>query len=325
MSSTRQKLIKLLSDAKGDYISGQYLSDVLHISRSAVWKHMNELKKDGYTIEGKAKKGYRIMESPDKLSENTISWGLNTKWLGKKVIHKRSIVSTQKLAHELAHEGTEHGTIVIADEQTAGKGRMGRSWHSGLNKTISLSMVLRPNLLPYLTPQLTLLSATVIAEVLAELTDLAIQIKWPNDILIHHKKMTGILTEMQAEQDKVQYVIIGIGININQTKEEFPEEVRERATSLFIETEKEWDLVTIIQHILETFEHKYERYLEEGFQPVKQTWENYGFRLNEYLEINSGQETWQGMFLGIAEDGALLAKRRNGQIERVYSAEISWF
>src|SRR5690625_3504575 len=136
MSSTRQKLIKLLAEQNNDYISGQYLSDVLHISRSAIWKHMNELKKDGYKIEAKAKKGYRILEYPNKLSENTIRWGLNTTWLGHHLIHEHSVSSTQRLAHELALDGAKHGTVVIADEQTSGKGRMDKSWHSASAKGI---------------------------------------------------------------------------------------------------------------------------------------------------------------------------------------------
>src|SRR5699024_10600901 len=137
--------------------------------------------------------------------------------------------------------------------------------------------------------------------------------------------LTGILTEMQAEQDTVQFVVIGIGININQSKDEIPEEVQKKATSLYIETKKEWNIVTIIQEILSLFEKKYELYLKDGFHPVKQTWENYGFRMNEELEIKTGLHTWKGIFLGIAEDGALLAKKQDGTIEKVYSGEISWF
>lgn len=324
MSSTRQKLIELLSDAATDYISGQYLSDTLDVSRSAVWKHMNALKEDGYIIEGKAKKGYRILSSPNKVSENTISWGLPTEWLGKKLIHKTSVASTQTLAHDLARDGALHGTVVISDEQTTGKGRMGRTWFSKEGKAISMSMILRPDLLPYLTPQLTLLTATVVAEVLQEYSAKPVQIKWPNDILIDGKKMTGILTEMQAEQDQVQYVIIGIGININHTNDDLPDLQAYQATSLYMETKRQWEMIPIIQQILGTFETAYETYLLDGFDSVKRSWESYGFRINETLQIKSGKETWQGTFLGIAEDGALLAERPNGKIESVYSGEITW-
>lgn len=325
MSSTRNKLIEILSENPTNYISGQYLSERLNISRSAIWKHMNELKKDGYVIEAKARKGYRIVSFPKKLSENTLVWGLNTKWLGKHIVHKESIPTTQRLAHELALDGAEHGTVVIADEQTEGKGRVDRKWHSEKGQGIWMSIILRPNILPYLAPQLTLLTATVLADVIDRLTDVTPQIKWPNDILINDKKMAGILTEMQAEQDQVLYVIIGIGININHTKEDFSEELLSKATSLRIETQKKWDMLPIIQEILETFEKKYSKFLEQGFDPVKNDWENYGFRLQERLHIKSGKKEWEGIFLGIAEDGALLAKKEDGSIEKVYSAEISWF
>ena len=325
MSSTRNKLIELLSENTSTYISGQFLSDELNISRSAIWKHMNELKKDGYEIEAKAKKGYRIVSFPNKISENTLVWGLNTEWLGNRIVHKESVTSTQRIAHELALDGAKHGTIVIADEQTEGKGRVDRKWHSKKGQGIWLSMILRPNILPYLAPQLTLLTATVLANVIDRQTNVTPQIKWPNDILIDGRKMAGILTEMQAEQDQVLYVIIGIGMNINQTKDDLPEVLSERATSLQIETGKKWDMIPIIQEILQTVEEKYTKFLELGFDPVKNDWENYGFRLNERLKITSGNKTWEGVFLGIAEDGALLAKNEEGKIEKVYSAEISWF
>ena len=325
MSSTRHKLIQMLADHQETYISGQMLSDELHISRSAIWKHMNELKKDGYEIEGKANKGYRIISYPNKLSENTVSWGLQTEWLGKKLIHKQSVPSTQRIAHELALDGAKHGTIVLADEQTQGKGRVEKSFHSKKEQGIWMSIILRPDIPPYLAPQLTLLTATVLANVLDRYADVTPQIKWPNDVLINGKKISGILTEMQAEQDQVLYVIVGIGININQQTSDFPEEIRDRVTSLKMASGQSWDLVPFIQEILQTFETKYNQFIETGFAPVKNDWENYGFRLNERLEIKTGKDTWQGVFLGIAEDGALLAKRDTGKIEKIYSGEISWF
>lgn len=325
MSSTRTRLIQLLSKQKESYISGQMLSNELGISRSAIWKHMNELKKDGYVIEAKARRGYRIIQAPEKLSENTISWGLETTWLGKRIVHKDSIPSTQRLAHELALNQAANGTIVIADEQIDGKGRMGRTWYSGKGKGIWMSMILRPNILPYLAPQLTLLTATVLAEVMDSNLGIRPQIKWPNDVLIDGKKVAGILTEMQAEQDQVLYVIIGIGINVNQSTSDLPKDLQERATSFQIESGIQRELTPIIQAFLTTFEKKFSTYLEEGFHPVKSTWENYGFRLHETLHIRTGKSEWQGVFQGIAEDGALLAKRENGKIEKVYSGEISWF
>lgn len=325
MESTRSKLIKLLAENKDQYISGQKMSDQLNISRSAIWKHMKELEKDGYQIEGKSKKGYRIISFPDKLSENTLQWGLNTKWLGRTIIHRTTTESTQFVAHEAARDGAKHGTVIIADEQTKGKGRMNREWHSSKDQGIWLSIILRPELLPYLAAQLTLLTATVLADVVAKHASIKPQIKWPNDILIEQKKLSGILTEMQAEQDQIQYVVIGIGMNVNQELSELPDDIQNKATSLQIETGQRWDIKALIQEILQSFEVAYEEYIAKGFPPVKSKWESYGFKIGEMIQIKTMQDSWQSEFLGIAEDGALIATMRDGQPKNLYSAEIEWF
>lgn len=325
MSSTRKRLIELLSRQGNEYISGQQLSEELSISRSAVWKQMNRLKNDGYGIEAVENKGYRIVQLPEKVSENTIAWGLNTAWLGHHIIHKQTVASTQRLAHEVALNNSPHGTVIIAEEQTEGKGRISRTWHSDKGTGVWMSFILRPAILPYMAPQLTLLTATVLAEVLDELTDVRPQIKWPNDILIQGKKAAGILTEMQAEQDKIVYVIIGIGLNVNQLKTDFPDDIRNKATSLRAETDEKVELNLLIQRFLEQFEKRYTAYVQEGFGRVKSSWENYGFRINETLQITNGNQTWEGVFSGIAEDGALLAEKADGSLEKVYSGEISWF
>lgn len=325
VSSTRKRLIELLSNQENKYISGQQLSEDLSISRSAVWKQMNHLKKDGYGIEAVENKGYRIVQLPEKVSENTVAWGLDTTWLGHHIIHKQTVASTQRLAHEVALDHSPHGTVIIADEQTEAKGRVNRAWYSDKGTGMWMSFILRPAILPYMAPQLTLLTATVLAEVLDELTDVRPQIKWPNDILIQGKKVAGILTEMQAEQDKIVYVIIGVGMNVNQLQTDFPDDIKDKATSLRAESNKKVELNLLIQRFLEQFEKRYTAYIQEGFGGVKSSWENYGFRMNETLQITNGYQTWEGVFSGIAEDGALLAEKADGSLERVYSGEISWF
>jgi BirA family transcriptional regulator, biotin operon repressor / biotin---[acetyl-CoA-carboxylase] ligase len=325
MESTRSKLIKLLSLQDDNYISGQEISEKLEISRSAIWKHMKELEKDGYEIEAKRNRGYRILSSPDKVSENTVQWGLDTKWLGKKIIHKESTPSTQIVAHQLAQEGAEHGTVVIADEQTAGKGRLSRDWYSAKNKGIWLSVILRPTLLPYLAPQLTLLTATVLADVFQKELQLQPKIKWPNDLIVNDKKVSGILTEMQAEQDKINYVIIGMGINVNHEEDELPNSIVNKATSLKMETGKIWGITELIQKILVTFEKNYADYLSHGFSIVKQKWEENGYRIGEVTRIKTFQSIDEAVIMGIADDGALLAKYQDGEVKKIYSAEIDWF
>ncbi|WP_042145625.1 biotin--[acetyl-CoA-carboxylase] ligase [Paucisalibacillus sp. EB02] len=325
MESTRSKLIHVLSINDGNFISGQEISDLLQISRSAIWKHMKELEKDGYVIEAKRNKGYRIIKSPSKVSENTVQWGLETNWLGKSILHKETINSTQLLAHQLAMDNAPHGTVVIADEQTAGKGRLQREWYSKKNKGIWMSIILRPTILPYLAPQLTLLTATVLADVMKKELELDPKIKWPNDIILHDRKVSGILTEMQAEQDQIQYIVIGIGMNVNHDDGEIPDDIQSKATSLMIESGKEWDITKLIQRIFVAFEKSYAEYINHGFSIIKKRWESYGYRLGEKVQLKTFQSVQDAILTGIAEDGALLAKYDDGVIHKIYSGEIDWF
>lgn len=325
MESTRSRLIAILSENTEQYISGQEISESLNISRNSVWKHMKALENDGYEIEGVPRKGYRINKLPDKVSDNTIKWGLETKWLGQSIIHKQSAASTQLLIHKAAQDDAVHGTVAIADEQTMGRGRMNRKWHSVDKKGMWLSLLLRPEILPQQAPQLTLLTATVLADVIQSHTELKPLIKWPNDILLNSKKAAGILTEMQAEQDRIQYIVIGIGININHTEQDIPQDIENKATSLQIETGEEWSTQRFIQYFLEEFEIAYDRYLENGFSEVKTKWESYGFKIGEKIKITSLKEEREAIFNGIAEDGALLIKSKTGEVSKLYSGEIQWF
>ncbi|KGP73032.1 biotin--[acetyl-CoA-carboxylase] ligase [Pontibacillus yanchengensis] len=324
MESTRGKLIELLSQVEEGYVSGQRLSEDLHISRPAVWKHMKELEKDGYEIEAAPRKGYRIVSFPNKVSENTIQWGMNTNWLGQRLIHKSTVTSTQILAHQAAQEGAPHGTIVIADEQTKGRGRLNRSWHSHKGEGIWMSIVLRPTFEPYKSPQITLLAATVLAEVFKGYCDIKPQIKWPNDILTDGKKLAGILTELQAEQDQINYIILGMGINVNHPIETFPEEIRDKASSLKIESGESWELASLIREIIQTFEKRYEEFMEDGFSKVKLRWEAFGYRIGEIVPIQTYQSSWNGRIMGIESDGALRVVDEEGKEQTLYSAEIQW-
>ncbi|RWZ60289.1 biotin--[acetyl-CoA-carboxylase] ligase [Halobacillus fulvus] len=323
MESTRKQLIELLQKQDG-YISGQELSKSLDISRTAIWKHMNELKKDGYEIEAVQRKGYKIIASPDKVSVNTLQWGLDTKWIGRNLHHFGQVESTQEIAHQLAKQGKPHGTVIIADEQVKGKGRMSREWHSPKGQGIWMSILLRPELPPVQAPQLTLLAATVLAKVVEQCTGLRPSIKWPNDLLVHHKKLSGILTEMQAEQDKIQYVILGIGVNVNQEREQIPEHLLHKATSLKVESGEVQNIHSTIQAILRQFESSYDQYMENGFAFVKEVWEQYGYRIGEEVTISTMKREWPATLIGIEEDGALLARDRSGKEEKLYSAEIHW-
>ncbi|MFD2209076.1 biotin--[acetyl-CoA-carboxylase] ligase [Virgibacillus halophilus] len=325
MQSTRNKLIELLAKNQHEYISGQELSEQLQVSRSAVWKHMKQLEKDGYRIEGVSNKGYRILTFPQKISENTLQWGLDTKWIGKSIIHRQITSSTQDVAHQAAIDGAPHGTVIIADEQTSGKGRMQRQWFSAANKGIWMSILLRPQIPLQTSPQLTLLCGTVLAATFEKELNVRPFIKWPNDILINEKKVAGILTEMQAEQDRIQYVVVGIGINVNQEKKDFPEEIAQKASSLKMETGTSLDLHKMIQEILKRFEKMYDQYMQAGFAFVKALWEGFGFKIGKDIIVRTMNNERKTAFLGIAEDGALLVKNDQGEKEKLYAGEIEWF
>lgn len=324
MPSTQEQLIELLATNGAAFISGQRISEVLEISRTAVWKQMKRLEKDGYQIEAVPNKGYRIVTFPSKMSRNTLQWGLKTAWLGKSMVYQAQLASTQTKANILAQDGCAHGTVVIADKQVTGRGRMNRSWYSNNDLGIWMSIVLRPKLMPYQAPQLTLVAATVLAELIEKDIGLTPAIKWPNDILISDKKIAGILTEMQAEQDQINYIVIGIGLNVNHTKDSFEEEISQRATSLKIEASQTYQKEVLIHSLLKRFEQAYDSYLLNGFSDVKSRWESFGYKIDQLITYQSGNLEKQGIIRGISPDGALVIENDQHQIENLYSAEISW-
>ncbi|WP_407407135.1 biotin--[acetyl-CoA-carboxylase] ligase [Peribacillus sp.] len=321
-SDLRTKLMQALSKANGTFISGQEIAEYIGCSRTAVWKHIEDLRGEGYMVEAVRKKGYRIVSAPEKVSESEIQFGLETKALGKMIHYQESVESTQKIAHQLANEGAEEGTLVIAEEQVSGKGRLMRSWHSPKFSGIWMSLILRPKIPLHQAPQLTLLAAVAVAQAIEDVTELQPQIKWPNDLLINRKKVTGILTEMQAESDRIHSVIIGIGMNINQQKEDFPEDLQEKASSLSIESGVKISRAKVIQRVLLRLEDLYTLYLQEGFMPIKLLWESYAISLGQILKASTVNDTIVGKALGITDAGVLLLEDDQGTIHSIYSADI---
>ncbi|MFJ7828578.1 MAG: biotin--[acetyl-CoA-carboxylase] ligase [Peribacillus sp.] len=321
-SDLRTKLMQALSKANGTFISGQEIAEYIGCSRTAVWKHIEDLRGEGYMVEAVRKKGYRIVSAPEKVSESEIQFGLETKALGKMIHYQESVESTQKIAHQLANEGAEEGTLVIAEEQVSGKGRLMRSWHSPKFSGIWMSLILRPKIPLHQAPQLTLLAAVAVAQAIEDVTELQPQIKWPNDLLINRRKVTGILTEMQAESDRIHSVIIGIGMNINQQKEDFPEDLQEKASSLSIESGVKISRAKVIQRVLLRLEDLYTLYLQEGFMPIKLLWESYAISLGQILKASTVNDTIVGKALGITDAGVLLLEDNQGTIHSIYSADI---
>ncbi|MRX70971.1 biotin--[acetyl-CoA-carboxylase] ligase [Bacillus lacus] len=321
-SLIRKQLLEAFSEAEGNFVSGQIISDLLGCSRTAVWKHIEDLRKEGYELEAVRRKGYRILSKPDSISGDAVAIGLKTRYMGRQIVHEQSAGSTQKIAHSFAAEGAPEGTVVFAEEQTEGRGRMSRSWHSPKGTGIWMSMILRPSIPVNKTPQLTLLTAVAIVQAIEEVTGLHPVIKWPNDIMMNGKKLVGILTELQAEADGVHSVIIGCGINVNQQINDFPEELRNIATSVMIEKKESINRALLIQHILFRFEELYEQYLQHGFSPVKLLWEAYAISLNRQIIARTLHGSVKGKAVGIDDDGVLLVHTYDGRIEKIYSADI---
>jgi BirA family transcriptional regulator, biotin operon repressor / biotin---[acetyl-CoA-carboxylase] ligase len=318
----RTKLLEAFSKADGEFISGQKISEYIGCSRTAVWKHIEDLRREGYELEAVRRLGYRITKKPDKISSNEIQLGLKTKQMGRNIHFEESVTSTQKIAQSLANNGVPEGTIVVADKQTNGRGRMYRTWHSPGGTGVWMSLIIRPNIPVNKTPQLTLLTAVAIVQAIEELTPLRPTIKWPNDIMVNGKKLVGILTELQAEADQVHAVIIGSGINVNQKKEHFPDDLQEIATSILIETGTTWERAQIIQMILLKFEVLYDIYLSEGFKPIKLLWEGYAISLHKTIVARTLKGSIEGKSIGIDDDGVLLLETADNTIERIYSADI---
>ncbi|RCW64934.1 biotin--[acetyl-CoA-carboxylase] ligase [Saliterribacillus persicus] len=324
MKKNKERLISLLASSKNAYISGENLSEELQVTRTSIWKYIKELKEEGYEIEAIRKKGYMLKQIPLHLSESVLKWDLKTAFIGQNIIYRPVLSSTQDMAHELARSGCEAGTLVIADKQTSGRGRLNREWESNHSGGIWMSLVLRPEIAPNNAPQLTLLSAVAVSNAIEKLLAIDVQIKWPNDIFLHNKKLAGILTEMQAEVDKINYLVIGIGINVNQQIEVFGEELQSKVISLKELLDQEIDRKTFIHCILEEFELLYNDYLENGFKPIQKSWVDKAYKIGEEISLKTPKKNFKAIFEGIEHDGSLLVENSNGDIEKIYSAEIDW-
>ncbi|MFC5714250.1 biotin--[acetyl-CoA-carboxylase] ligase [Thalassorhabdus alkalitolerans] len=322
--SMRGKLIQVLTEAGNEFTSGQYLSEQLGISRTAVWKHIEELRKSGYELEAVPRKGYRLLFTPDTVSAEEISSRLTTSIMGAQVHYEKSVPSTQEVAHKLARDGAAEGTVIVADEQTKGKGRLGREWFSPPGTGLWFSLLLRPDIPPQQAPQLTLLTAVAVIEGIEEATGVKAEIKWPNDLLVQGRKIAGILTEMQSEPDRVQAVIVGVGINVNQEKSSLPEDLQSIATSLAIEKGTPFHRADVLTSVLKRYEYWYQHFLHEGFDRVRRRWEALAISFGQKITARTVQGAEYGTAKGITDDGVLILEKEDGEIKYIYSADIEF-
>ena len=320
--SIKERIISRLQAANGEPISGQTIADELEISRTMVWKYLKGLVEEGYEIEAIKKKGYILKQIPDTLGSEHISMYLETKELGRNIFYYPSCNSTQTIATNKAREGASHGTLVISEEQTAGRGRLDRTWESSAGKGIWMSVIIRPNISPQYAAQFTLVAAVAIARAIEDVTSCIPSIKWPNDLLLNGKKMTGILTELQSDMDRIQAIIIGIGVNVNQSSDAFIGPLQSIATSLKLETGAEVNRALLTSKILFYLEKYSDMYVEFGFEPIKLIWESYNCTIGKRIRATTLRETVEGLALGITNHGALKLQLDSGEIKEVYSADI---
>lgn len=317
----KEKIIELLNRAE-DYISGEEISKQLGVSRTAVWKVINRLKEEGYEIESVTRKGYRLVSSPDILNEEELHYNLNTKLVGNKIMSYESVDSTNQQAKKLALEGVSEGTVVIAEEQTAGKGRRGKSWVSPPKTGIWMSIILRPDILPENASMLTLVAGLAVCKAIREITSLEAYIKWPNDIVVNGKKICGLLTEMNSEIDYVNFVVVGIGINVNIEK--FPPELDKMATSLMIEGNKTYKRKRIINRTLEIFEAYYDKYLEtEDLTNIIEEYNDCCINIGRNVQVISKSQNLKGIVKKVTNKGELIITDSQGEDIEITSGEVS--
>ncbi|OPH47071.1 biotin--[acetyl-CoA-carboxylase] ligase [Paenibacillus ferrarius] len=317
-----ERILELFQESPEAYVSGEEISRRLNVSRTAIWKHIEELRAAGYEFEAAPRKGYRLVSKPDRWQVSKLLSGLKTKVLGQKVHVYGAVDSTQTIAHALVASGAPEGTIVLAEEQTAGRGRMGRAWHSPPGKGIWMSMVLTPRVPVYFMPQLTLLSAVALCRSIQKVCQVEIGIKWPNDLLIKGKKVSGILLESSGEDERLKYVIAGIGISVNLKTEDYPEELRNIATSLAIESGQEISREHLVQAFLHEFEDLYALYMDKGFAPIRLLWEALSVTLKRPIRTYAPSGPIEGIADSLDDSGALTVITANGEKVKIYSGDI---
>lgn len=306
-----------------DYLSGEYLSSTLNVSRTAIWKHINNLKNKGYKIEGISKKGYKLVSSPDLINSVELTPFLKTKFIGRNLLHFDEINSTNIKAKEMAKAGAEDGTIIIAESQNSGSGRFNRNWVSPKGG-IWFTLILRPELPPSEAPKITQVAAASMNKALKEF-NINTTIKWPNDLLLNNKKICGILSEMKCDMDRVHYLVVGIGLNVNIDEEYFDDSLKSIATSLKVETNSVFNRNEVLAKFLNTFEELYSSFLDSLnlSETVSICRENSNLIGKQAKLITYNKEEIVTC-IGLSDNGDLIVKDSTGREKPVISGEISF-
>lgn len=309
----RTKILELLRCHADTYVSGEMISKQLCVSRTTIWKHIRTIKQAGYAIESHSRKGYCLRHVPDLLIPDEVAASLETDWLGRDISYFKRIGSTNDEAKKMAANGKPAGAIVLAESQTCGRGRLAREWFSPDGAGIWLSVILRPQLLPKDAPKITLLAAVAVNRAIINCTGIVTGIKWPNDIVFQDKKIVGILTEMNAEMDAINYLVVGIGINVNVKFDDLPAEIQTIASSLSMLTGRSISRVQLLAEILLQLEQLYEETCKNGFKQVFYEWRRMTTTLGQMVDVSSPEQNFCGLAIDIDDNGALLVDTNHGR------------
>ncbi len=326
MSGGAARVLEALRRADGRPCSGEALSAELAVSRSQVWKHVETLRQRGYGIEGEAGGGYRLVALPDRLFPEEVQAGLATRWLARELVHLDSTDSTNRVAQERARAGAPHGTTVIAEGQTAGRGRLGRSFHSPPYLNLYASIVLRPSLTTAEAPSLILAAGVGVAEAVARAVPdpAAVEIKWPNDVLLGGLKTSGILMEMSAEATQVAFLVLGIGVNLNVAREQFPEEFQARATSLAAHCGRAVDRCAFARSLFGILEEVLDVHAERGFRALRPRFDRFFRMAGRRIRVAEvGGAEFDATAEDVDEDGSLRVRLDGGELRNVVAGDVT--
>jgi BirA family biotin operon repressor/biotin-[acetyl-CoA-carboxylase] ligase len=314
-------VLALLLECADDFVAGGVLCDKLDVPRAELLKRIDSLRARGYVIHTRGGLGYRLVEIPDQLGETQIAPLLASGELGRKIHHFEEVESTNDEAHRLAEAGALHGEVVVADFQTRGRGRRGRSWVAPRGKALTFSIVLRPAIAPARAPEITIAAAVAAAEAAREMGAGSARIKWPNDVECKGRKIAGLLTELRAEPDRVRHAVLGVGVNVSLQMHDFPEELRPVATSLLLESGERQPRPLVCARLLEHVEEWLSLHETEGFGPVADRWRELSSTLGRKVRI-TGADPIEGDAVDLAEDGALLVRAAGGTLVRVLAGDV---
>jgi BirA family biotin operon repressor/biotin-[acetyl-CoA-carboxylase] ligase len=318
------QILNALRAARDGAVSGADLSQKLHVSRAAIWARIEDLRSLGYDIEASPHRGYRLLSAPDVLhADDLISRLGKTEVIGRDIRVFEETTSTNDVIEKLARDGVKEGVVVFAESQTRGRGRLGRKWMSPAKRGLWFSVLLRPDLRPQETTRLNVASATALRRAIESQTGLKPEIKWPNDILIHGKKVAGILTELSGELDHVKYVVLGIGVDVNLSQGDFPVELRKLATSLKAELGKPVSRPELAVVILRELDRDYARITSGQFAAVADEWEEHGTTIGQEVTIRTGDRRIRGRAESLGEDGELLLRTEHGHLERIIGGDVT--